>query len=64
IESIEVKLDDFSFTGSMKLPNLTPGYYDLEIRVGDKTVDSAGFEVQTYSKPAYNIDVKPSKKAV
>lgn len=64
IESIEVKLDDFSFTGSMKLPNLTPGYYDLEIRVGDKTVDSAGFEVQTYSKPAYNIEVKPSKKAV
>jgi len=64
IESIDVTLDGMSFTGSVKLPNLTPGYYYLEIRAGDKTLTSAGFEVQTYSKPAYNIEVGPSKRAV
>jgi len=51
IESIDVTLDGMSFTGSVKLPNLTPGYYYLEIRAGDKTLTSAGLRFRPIRSP-------------
>ncbi|MGI5858651.1 MAG: alpha-2-macroglobulin family protein, partial [Tepidanaerobacteraceae bacterium] len=63
IDSKEITLDGFSFTDNMKLPNLTPGWYYLEVKSGDYVITSENFEVQTYSKPAYKIDIEPSKKA-
>ncbi len=64
IDSKEIPLDDFSFIGNMKLPNLTPGYYFLEVKCEDLVITSRGFEVATYSKPSYQLEVVPSKKAV
>lgn len=64
IQNKEIELDDFTFTGNMKLPKLSPGYYYLTIKSEDKIIVSKGFDVQTYSKPAYRIEVTPSKKAV
>jgi len=65
IESKEVKLDDFVFTGSLKLPNLSPGYYYLMVKTDDDVIlSSSGFEVQVYSKPAYTLEAEPNKKAI
>lgn len=64
IESMEVKIDEQNFTGEMKLPNLSPGYYYLVVRVEDKPIIYEGFEVATYSKPVYEIEAIPDKKAI
>lgn len=64
IESKKVKLNDFTFTDDIKLPNLSPGYYYLEVKAGDYRITSQGFEVQTYSKPSYQVDAEASKKAL
>ncbi|HHT62229.1 MAG TPA: alpha-2-macroglobulin [Clostridia bacterium] len=60
----QVDVQDNVFTGEIKLPNLVPGYYYLAVKQGDLVIIQHGFEVQTYTKPAYRIDVKPEKKAV
>lgn len=64
IDSKEITFDGFSFTDNIKLPNLTPGYYYLEVKSKDYSIISDGFTVETYSKPAYQLDITPSKKAV
>ncbi|MGI6423881.1 MAG: Ig-like domain-containing protein [Tepidanaerobacteraceae bacterium] len=64
IDSREVQLDGFNFTDSMKLLNLSPGYYNLEVKAGEYVIFTRGFEVQTYTKPAYSLEIEASKKAV
>ena len=64
IDSKEIDLEGISFTDNIKLPNLTPGYYYLEVKSGDYVISSQDFQVETYSKPAYQLEIIPSKKAV
>ncbi|HHV82263.1 MAG TPA: alpha-2-macroglobulin [Tepidanaerobacter syntrophicus] len=64
IETKNISLDGFSYTGSFKLPNLIPGYYFLEVKHGSNVLSSKGFEVATYDKPAYQLEISSSKKAV
>lgn len=64
IETKNISLEGFSYIGNIKLPNLTPGYYYLEVKSGGHVISFKGFEVATYTKPAYQLDVSSSKKAV
>ncbi|HWI64342.1 MAG TPA: Ig-like domain-containing protein, partial [Symbiobacteriaceae bacterium] len=53
-----------TYTGSLELPGLKPGWYAVEIRSGDEVLSSRYFEVQAYVKPAYRVDAELSKRAV
>lgn len=56
--------EDYTFTGSLKLPNLSPGNYRILFKMDGEEITSKWFEVQTYTKPAYKIDIEQDKKAV
>ena len=64
ITSMDVLIKENIFKGSIKLPNLAPGNYSLLVKDGETTIVQGEFEVQTYTKPAYEIDVTSSKKAL
>jgi len=50
--------------GNLKIDNLTPGGYSLQLLVDDEIVYSKYISIQTYTKPAYQIEVTPQKRAV
>lgn len=57
-----VTTGDFSsFSTSVRLEQLKPGYYTLSAKVGGKTFASRSFEVRTFQKPAYRILATPDK---
>ncbi|NLT94465.1 MAG: alpha-2-macroglobulin [Clostridia bacterium] len=60
----EIPVADFHFTGSLNLPNLLPGYYYLTVKIDGQALISQGLEVDNYSKPAYQIEASPQRKAV
>lgn len=64
LEEKQVGVEDNAFTGEMKLPDLIPGYYSLTVKLDDLIIIQQGFDVQTYTKPAYRIDVVPEQKAL
>ena len=51
----DVSLKDGVFEGRMKLPGLSPGYYNITIYSGDTWLGGAYFEVALYQKPAYQL---------
>ncbi len=51
-------------TGNIPLDHLTPGYYTVEIRAGEILLESKYIQIQTYTKPAYTIDLKGNKRAI
>lgn len=53
-----------TFIGEVPLPRLNPGYYNLNIKVGNNNVITSGLTVATYTKPAYQISLDPVKNAV
>jgi len=53
-----------TFSGSYKLTDLPPGYYNLVIKNGDKIIASESITVQNYAKPTYDIKLTADKKAV
>jgi len=52
-----------TFEGDLKLDAVDSGYYQLEVRAGDELVTSTYLQVEDFVKPAYKIDVTPSKRA-
>ncbi|MEW8979082.1 MAG: Ig-like domain-containing protein [Symbiobacterium sp.] len=64
LASATLPVERSSFIGSLELPNLTPGSYAVRVRVGEETFDSRWFEVVTYTKPAYQIEVTPDREAL
>lgn len=57
-------VQDKTFSGQLKLPVLKPGYYYLQLKVGETALLSRGFEVETYQKPSYKLTVTQDKKAI
>lgn len=53
-----------TYIGSMKLDGASIGSYNLQARVGSQFVGSTYFEVDDIFKPAYKLDVEPSRRAV
>ena len=53
-----------TFIGKFPISNLQVGYYTVEIKIGGDTIAANSFNVQTYTKPAYRVDLEPAKKAI
>jgi len=62
--SQQVPIKNHTFEGRCELPVLKPGYYFLDFKVGNTTILSRGFSVETYHKPAYQLTIEPEKKAI
>ncbi|MFA6528151.1 MAG: polymorphic toxin-type HINT domain-containing protein [Candidatus Gracilibacteria bacterium] len=59
-EDIQVE-DGGVFKGDVDIEKLAPGWYALEIVQDEKVISTAGFSVQDFVKPAYDITVTPEK---
>lgn len=53
-----------TFSGTLPIAGVAPGYYDLRVRAGDQVVASTYAEVRNFVKPAYKIDVTPSSASI
>lgn len=53
-----------TLTGTIPINNLKPGYYHINIKDGDDSIVRSSFSVSRYIKPAYKLDLEPSKQAV
>ncbi len=53
-----------TFSGELTFEGLSPGYYQLTVKTDGQRIDSTSVPVETYTKPAYKIDVVPSRQAV
>lgn len=63
--SQEILISQFdTIQGELSFKGMSPGFYTLVARLGENTLSSASFQVLTYSKPAYQIIVSPSKNAI
>ena len=60
----KIKVENGVFSHSIKLPNLSPGDYNITIKKGDEAIASSYVSVQNYIKPAYKLEVETDKKAV
>ncbi len=52
------------FKGSLALPNLDPGGYQLTLKKGDETISSSYITVENYTKPTYKMDITKDKQAI
>jgi len=52
-----------TFIGQIPLTGYNPGWYGIALKIGDTTVMSSSFTVETYTKPAYKLTLSSSKKA-
>jgi len=64
LASATLPVERSSFIGSLPLPNLTPGYYRMSLLIGEEVFATRWFEVATYAKPAYQIEVTPDREAL
>jgi hypothetical protein len=53
-----------TYTASVPLRSLTPGYYTVSAKVGDDTIAMRSFSVQKFAKPAYQIIASADTAAV
>lgn len=57
-----ISLSDLNaFEGEIKLDNMRPDYYTLEIKVGDKVIKRKYLSIEPYIKPAYQIEFVPDR---
>lgn len=52
-----------TFIGDIPLANYNPGWYGITAKIGETTIFSSSFSVETYTKPAYKLTLNPSKNA-
>jgi hypothetical protein len=64
VSEIEVERNGSSISGQLKLDKVSPGYYYLELMSQDKVVSTHYIDVQTYTKPAYDITATAEKYAI
>lgn len=50
--------------GELNFKGLAPGYYTLAVTMGNDVISTTEIEVLTYSKPAYQITVTPSRQTM
>lgn len=50
--------------GQLDFKGLSPGYYTVVLTLDDKVISTAGVQVMTYTKPAYQIVVTPSRQTM
>jgi uncharacterized protein YfaS (alpha-2-macroglobulin family) len=57
----KVQLANGALSGKLPIQNLTPGSYYLDFMLGDKKIGTRFISVQSYVKPAYDIQVVPER---
>lgn len=62
--STTLPVKNSTYIGSLPLPHLKPGYYELRVSLGEEQLSSDWFEVEAYSKPAYQLEVTSDKQAI
>ncbi len=55
---------DGTFSGSYKFEEMLPGSYVIAIYDGEKNIGSKAISVRAYTKPTYDIEVTPNKRAL
>jgi len=60
----EVNVENGFFKGSLALPNLAPGGYELVVKYKGERVASTYVSVENYIKPSYKIEVEKDKQAI
>ncbi len=60
----KISVKDKTYSGQIKLPVLKPGYYYIQIKMGDAILLSRGLSVETYQKPSYKLTLTQDKKAI
>ncbi|MBC7959254.1 MAG: hypothetical protein H7X94_05245, partial [Vallitaleaceae bacterium] len=63
-ESIKLKVVNGFYEGGLELPNLEPGSYQVNVKMGKEIVSSTYIQVEKYVKPEYKIEVTADKKAI
>jgi len=64
VAEIEVETNGLgTFTGELPFAGLSPDSYDLTMSVDGQVIGRVYLQVQTYTKPAYQISVTPDKLA-
>ena len=65
VAETEVEVSDLgTFSGELSFEGLSPNSYQLVVKVGAREITSLYIPIQTYTKPAYRIDVVPDRLAV
>ncbi|NLM74972.1 MAG: alpha-2-macroglobulin [Clostridiaceae bacterium] len=64
LETLTLNTENGFFEGSLKLPDLDPGSYNLQVKDGDKVISSTYFSVENYVKPQYKLEISGNKNAV
>lgn len=59
-----ISASDGIFSGSLDLPNLDPGGYQLTVKKGDKVVVNSYIQIENYTKPAYELKITKDKEAI
>lgn len=62
--SKELTVKDGIFSGSLELPNLDPGGYQLVVKKDDQVVINSYISIENFIKPAYKLEITKDKKAV
>lgn len=62
--TINVPAENGFFEGDFQLPKLSPGSYNITIKVDGKIVNSHYITVENYVKPAYKMMMEKDKKAI
>ena len=64
LEVINLKTEGGFYEGSIRLPALDPGSYNITVKDGDKILSNSYFRVENYIKPQYKLEITTDKKAV
>lgn len=62
--STTTKVDNGFYNGELRLPNLEPGNYQIEVKHKGNIVSSTYIQVEKYVKPEYRIEVSSNKNAI
>ncbi|NLO40647.1 MAG: alpha-2-macroglobulin, partial [Ruminiclostridium sp.] len=62
--TISVSAENGFFDGSFQLPKLSPGGYQITVKLDDTVINSHYITVENYVKPAYKMTVGKDKKAI
>ena len=64
ISQTETEVVNGTITGKIDLRNVTPGYYYMEYLSEGRVISQKYISIETYTKPAYNLEIAPEKSAI
>ncbi len=64
LDQVSVNVENGFYEGNITLPNLEPGYYNMNVKIGDRIVSSQSINVDKYVKPDYEMTVTKDKEAI